>query len=74
MTQLDRIEKMLEQATGIQSPWLRGDKTGATYAGFKSTKGFRQWAKDNGVKASKSTGINTWSRRDIDAARERGKA
>jgi hypothetical protein len=69
MTQLDRIENMLQQVTGIQSPWLRGDKAGAEYAGFKSVRGFIRWAGLKGIRPDKSDGLNFWSRREIDAAR-----
>jgi hypothetical protein len=76
--QLDRIESLLlqqqQQVTGIPSPWLRGDKAGAEYAGFKSVRGFLAWARSRGIRPDKSDGINFWSRRDIDGARERGRA
>jgi hypothetical protein len=69
--QLDRIEAALASLGGIQSPWLRGDKAGAEYAGFKSARGFIRWASLKGIRPDKSDGINFWSRRDIDKAREK---
>jgi hypothetical protein len=67
-----RLARIEESLTKIPSPWLKGHAAAAEYAGFKSVRAFRQWAKDHGIKPDRG-GIYFWSRRDIDAARERAK-
>lgn len=70
LARLDRIEAKLPDS----SPWIRGDQEAALYAGYRSKKAFVTWAQSVGMKPSKGDGLNFWSRRDIDKARERGKA
>lgn len=68
LVRLERIEAKLPDS----SPWIRGDQEAAKYAGYQSKKSFVAWAKASGIKPSKSDGLNFWSRREIDKARERG--
>lgn len=67
---LDRIEAKLTAST---SPWCRGDREAAEYAAYRSTKAFRKWASEAGVRPSVDGGLNFWSKREIDKAREKGK-
>lgn len=50
---LDRIEAAV---AGSSSPWLRGDREAALWAGYKSTKAFRSWAKERGIRPSVDSG------------------
>jgi hypothetical protein len=66
---LDRIESLLlQQVTGIPSPWLKTDKEAAKYAGYKCVRSFKRMMKDCGVKKRPGG----WMRRDIDTARGGG--
>lgn len=70
-----RLTALEEKLASNQSPWLRGDLEAARWAGFKSAKSFRTWARRNSVRPSKDDeGMNFWSRADIFTAREKGKA
>lgn len=71
--QIDQLRATIEGLQPDPSPWLRGDKAAAHFAGYQSRKAFRNWAKNNGVKPSPDEGVNFWSRVDINKARERGK-
>ena len=68
---LDRIEAAVTVST---SPWLRGDNEAARWAGYKSRKAFRDWAKEAGIRPSVDSGMNFWAKRDIERARERSRA
>lgn len=78
MTTLDdiaaRLDSIEQKLASNQSPWLRGDLEAARWAGFKSAKSFRAWARKNSVRPSSDDGMNFWSRADIAQAREKGKA
>lgn len=55
------------------SPWIRGNKQAATYAGYKSENAFLQWAKEVGLKPSRDQKLNFWRRDEIDRLRENSK-
>jgi len=66
---LDRIESLLlQQVTGIPSPWLKTDKEAAAHAGYRSVRSFKRMMRDCGVKKH----VGGWMRREIDGALERG--
>jgi len=77
MTTLEDIDARLARIESAQkkllSPYLRGDDEAANYAGYRTRKAFRAWAKASGVSPSIDGGLNFWKRADIDKARERGK-
>jgi hypothetical protein len=67
---LDRIESLLlEQVTGIPSPWLKTDQEAAKYAGYRCVRSFKRLMRDCGVKKH----VGGWMRREIDAAMEGGR-
>jgi hypothetical protein len=73
MNELQTILSRLDDLALTTSPYLRGDTAAARFAGFKTAKTFLKWAVAARVKPSRADGLNTWSKRDIDKAIERGK-
>ncbi len=74
LTVLDEINKKLESLLKEReldaSPWLRGDKAAAAYAGFKSVNAFVLWAKSNRIKPIIDGRIKRWDRHAIVKARK----
>ena len=69
---LTELKSMVAQITD-PAPYLRGDDEAARYAGYKSRKAFRAWAREAGVRPSIDGGLNFWGKADINRAREKGK-
>lgn len=66
----ERLDRIEEAVSGTSSPWLRGDLSAANWAGYKSAKAFKKWASSRGIRPAVDSGLNFWSKRDIE--RERG--
>jgi len=55
-----RLESIEDRLVASTSPFLRGDKDAAFFAGFKSRTAFRRWAKENGIRPEIRGGLNLW--------------
>ena len=72
--ELRAIREKLETISNVDaSPRIKGDLAAARYAGYRTAKVFRAWARRNGLNPSFDGETNFWSRVDIAKARERGK-
>jgi len=72
--ELRAIREKLETISNVDaSPWIKGDLAAARYAGYRTAKAFRAWARSIGMKPSVDEKCNFWSRADIAKGRERGK-
>ena len=72
--ELRAIREKLETISNVDaSPWIKGDLAAARYAGYRTAKAFRAWARAVGIKPSVDEKCNFWSRSDIAKGRERGK-
>lgn len=60
-----RLEAIEQKLGAAASPFVRGDKEAATYAGFKSRNAFRTWARDNGIRPEIRGGLNLWRKSQL---------
>jgi hypothetical protein len=74
LRELGAIKSSLADMAPSSSPYCRGNKAAAIYAGYKSAKSFLAWADRVGIRPSVDGGIWFWRKDEIVRAREKGKA
>lgn len=61
----DRLDRLEQRLAAGASPYVRGDKEAALFAGFKSRNAFRAWAKEEGIRPEIRGGLNLWRKTQL---------
>jgi len=66
-----KMDALLAEKQMANSPWVRGDQGAAEFAGYRSRRAFREWAKKHRIKPMVEDGMNFWDRAAIAKARSK---